>query len=191
MTRLPKAQRDKLILAILGTAVVLAALYFGLVSSQLGQIHELKAQTEGKRSDAQKIEDSIHNAKKIEADLNQKSAELKTAQADMATGDPYLWMVNTIRQFRIGYDVDISQFSGISYPEVGLYPRFPYKQVAITIGGTAYYQDLGKFIADFENHFQHMRIQNLTLEPSPVPTGIDREKLSFRMQIVALVNSNT
>jgi len=190
MTKLPKAQRDKLILAILGTAVVLAGLYFGLVSVQLAQIHGLKAQRDQKHSDAQKIDDSIHNAKKIEADLNQKAAELKTAEQDMASGDAYLWMVNTIRQFRIGHDVDISQFSNISNPDVSLYPHFPYKQVAITIGGTAYYHDLGLFIADFENHFQHMRIQNLSLDPSPVPTGGDREKLSFRMQIVALVNSN-
>lgn len=189
--KLPKSQRDKLILATLGTAVVLAALYFGLISGQLAQIHELKAQKDQKQSDAKNIEDSIHNAKKIETELNQKTAELKAAEGDMASGDAYLWMVNTIRQFRIGYDVDISQFSNLSYPDVGLYPHFPYKQVAITIGGTAYYHDLGRFIADFENHFQHMRIQSLSLEPAPVPTGIDREKLSFRMQIVALVNSNT
>jgi Tfp pilus assembly protein PilO len=191
MTRLPKAQRDKLILAILGTAVVLAALYFGAVSGQLGQISELKAQRDQKERDAKNIEDSVHNAKKIETELGQKTAELKTAQGDMASGDAYLWMVNTIRQFKIGYDVDISQFSGISNPEVSLYPHFPYKQVSITIGGTAYYHDLGRFIADFENHFQHMRIQNLSLEPSPAPTGTDRQKLSFRMQIVALENSNT
>lgn len=191
MTKLPKAQRDKLILAVLGTAVVLAAIYFGLVSSQLAQIHALKAQKDDKHKEAQNIEDSIHNAKKIEAELVQKTSELKAAEADMATGDAYLWMVNTIRQFRIGYDIDISQFSGISNPDVSLYPHFPYKQVAITIGGTAYYHDLGKFIADFENHFQHMRIQNLSLEPSPAPTGTDRDKLTFRMQIVALVNSNT
>lgn len=192
MTRLPKAQRDKLILAILGTAVVLAGLYFGLVSGQLAQIRELKTQRDQKHSDAQKIDDSIHNAKKIEDELKSKTAELKVAEGDMATGDAYLWMVNTIRQFRIAYEgVDISQFSGISYPDVSLYPHLPFKQVSITIGGTAYYHDLGNFIADFENHFQHMRIQNLSLEPSPVPTGTDRGKLSFRMQIVALVNSNT
>lgn len=189
--KLPKAQRDKLILSILGIAVVLAGLYFGLVSVQLSQIHELKGQKDGKQKEAQNIEDSIHNAKKIEAELNQKTADLKAAESDMASGDAYLWMVNTIRQFRIGHDVDISQFSGISYPDVSLYPHFPFKQVAITIGGTAYYHDLGLFIADFENHFQHMRIESLSLEPSSVPTGTDREKLSFRMQIVALVNPNT
>lgn len=191
MTRLPKAQRDKLILAVLGIAVVMAGLYFGLVSVQLSQIRDLKVQRDKQESDAQKIQDSIHNAKKIEAELNQKTADLKTAESDMATGDAYLWMVNTIRQFRIGNDVEISQFSNISNPDVSLYPHFPFKQVAITIGGTAYYHDLGKFIADFENHFQHMRIQSLSLEPAPVPTGTDRLKLSFRMQIVALVTPNS
>ena len=186
MTRLPKAQRDKLILAILGTTLVVAGLYFGVVNFQLADIHDLKGQKEKKQSDAQKIEDSIHNAKKIETELDEKRSELKAGEQDMASGDAYLWMVNTIRQFKLGHDVDISQFSGISNPDVTLYPHFPYKQVEITIGGTAYYHDLGRFIADFENQFQHMRIQSLSLEPPPVPSGNDREKLSFRMQIVAL-----
>ena len=138
----------------------------------------------------QKVEDSIHNAKKIEVELNQRLSELNTREQDMASGDAYLWMVDLIRQFKLGYDVDISQFSAISYPDTSLYPHFMFKQVAINVGGSAYYHDLGRFIADFENHFQHIRIQQISLEPPGVATG-DRDKLNFRMEVVALVKPGT
>ena len=62
---------------------------------------------------------------------------------------------------------------------------FRFKQVRFTVTGTAYYHDLGRFIADFENAFPHIRVVNLQLQPADV-TGSD-EKLSFRMDILALV----
>src|SRR5690348_7939539 len=186
MTRLPKERRDKLILTIVVTVFVVAGLYFGLISFQQAQIKSLKVKKEQDTHKANDVEDSIRNAKKIQADLVQKTNELASAESDMASGDAYLWMVNLIRQFQAGYSVDISQFSAISQPDVGLYPKFAYKQVSINVGGAAYYHDLGKFIADFENHFPHIRIQQVSLEPPGVPSG-DRDKLNFRMQIVALM----
>ncbi len=71
--------------------------------------------------------------------------------------------------------------------EVDLLSKFPYKQLKVTVNGTAYYHDLGKFIADFENTYPHARITNLTLEPAG-NTGDNSEKLAFRMDIVALTN---
>lgn len=186
MSRLPKEQRDKLILTIVGTVFIVAGLYFGLISFQQGQLQTLKAKKEQDTSKAKDVEDSIRNAKNIKADLDQKIIDLSKAESDMASGDTYLWMVNLIRQFKLGYNVDISQFSAISKPDVGLYPKFAYNQVAINVGGAAYYHDLGRFISDFENHFPHIRIQEITLEPPGVPTG-DRDKLNFRMQVVALM----
>ena len=46
-------------------------------------------------------------------------------------------------------------------------PSFPFKQVKFTITGTAYYHDLGKFIANFENTFPHIRVVNLQIQPDP------------------------
>jgi hypothetical protein len=77
--------------------------------------------------------------------------------------------------------------------EVGALPRFPYKAALFNVRGTAYFHDLGKFLADFENSFPYIRVQNLELEPaassSATSTG-DAEKLAFRMEIVTLINPN-
>jgi hypothetical protein len=70
--------------------------------------------------------------------------------------------------------------------DVDLIPNFPYKQVKFSLTGTAYYHDLGKFIADLENNFPHIRVVNLA-----IGSNGDSELLSFRVDIVALVKSNS
>ena len=86
---------------------------------------------------------------------------LTQAESDMASGDPASWIYNTIRNFKAQYKVDIAVNGQLAMGDVDLLPKFPYKQLKVTVGGTAYYHDLGKFIADFENTYPHARIANL------------------------------
>jgi Tfp pilus assembly protein PilO len=74
--------------------------------------------------------------------------------------------------------------------DVDLLAHFPYRELKVTVTGTAYYHDLGKFIADFENEFPHIRIVNLTVEPTASVTQNNSEKLTFSMEIVALVKAS-
>src|SRR5262249_30765747 len=95
---------------------------------------------------------------------------------------------NMIRQFKLPYRVDIPQLSQIDGPkDVPILAGFPYKQVNMTISGTALFQDFGRFVTDFENQFPYVRVLNLTLEPAPGATPSDREKLSFKLEVAALV----
>ena len=69
-------------------------------------------------------------------------------------------------------------------------PEFPYKAATYRVGGTAYYHDLGKFLAEFENYFPYMRVLNLDLGPeegTAAGTGEEREKLVFSFEVAALV----
>src|ERR1051326_2430139 len=105
----------------------------------------------------------------------------------MASGDLYSWMVNNIRRFKLPYKIDLPQFSQPEVKEMTLIPKFPYKQATLTVGGTAFFHDLGKFLADFENNFPYFRVLNLDMEPMPSVMGGDKEKLTFKMDIVALI----
>jgi hypothetical protein len=69
-------------------------------------------------------------------------------------------------------------------------PNFPYKQASITVLGTAHYHDLGRFVADFENQFPHIRLLNLSVEVAPAPAPGQVEMLSFKVEIVTLVKPN-
>ena len=111
----------------------------------------------------------------------------------MATGDLYSWLIDTVNKFNLnlGKPIDISNYSRDERVSVGIFPDFPYDAARYTLRGTGYYHPLGKFIAAFENNFPYMRIQNVEFTPNPdsynAPTQAEREKLSFRMEIVALI----
>jgi len=72
--------------------------------------------------------------------------------------------------------------------EVNLLANFPYKQTTLSVAGSAHYHDLGRFLADFENRFPHIRVSNLSLDLDAA--AAEPETLSFRMDIIALVKSN-
>jgi len=109
----------------------------------------------------------------------------------VASGDLYFWAINTLRRFRAAYKVELPQFSPISATtDMNLIPNFPYKQATLSVAGTAHYHDLGRFVADFENQFPHIRILNLTLDVNSNPTVDEKEMLTFKMDIAALVKPN-
>lgn len=187
--RLPKEKRDKLILVSLGTLAVLIVIGLGLIRPQYQAINRMRAQTNDARAKLQGMEDSINQADITAAQLHDISDTLAQQEKDMAIGDPNAWIYDTLRRFKSKYKVDMTIGNQTSISEVDLLPRFPYRQLKVTVNGSAYYHDLGTFIADFENNFPHARICNLIIEPSG-GSGDNLEKLNFRMEIIALVKPN-
>ena len=187
MNNLPKEKRDRLILVGMSTLFLLGLIGFGLIRPQYGAISDINKQINDKRTHLQSMDDTIKRADAVSAQLADLTYTLAQSEIDMVTGDPAQWIYNTIRNFKEHYKVDIAVNSQLSMGEVDLLPHFPYKQLRVTVGGTAYFHDLGKFIADFENTYPHARITNLSLEPVG-GTGDNSEKLTFRMDIIALAN---
>ena len=190
MNKLSKEKRTQLVAAGLVIALVLASLYFALIRPQQRKLQGLTAKRQTAYDNLNRINDTKKSSAKIEAELVAVSAQLAAEEKNMASGDEYVWLINTIRQFQLGYKLDIPQYSTIVIGETTILPKFPYKQVMMTISGTGYFHDLGRFIADLENRFPQMRVQNLEAQPASNPTGNDFEKLSFKMDIVALKKSS-
>jgi len=186
MKWLPKDRRNPFFIVVLITAVLLAIIVFGLVRSQNATLTALADSRKSATSKLQNIESTIKNADMIANQLTDTTTALTGAEADMASGDLYAWTYSTMRLFKQPYKVEIPE---IGHPEAGdvdMFATFPYKQIRFNVIGKAYYHDLGKFIADFENAFPHARVENLAMEP----LAGEGEKLSFRMQIVELVKPN-
>jgi hypothetical protein len=188
MKKLSKEKRDQFILVLLLIAGGAAGLWFGLINFQKGHLRQLEADKQTAQNTLDSWDRLIKNADHIEADLAVASKKLADQEEDMASGDLYLWLVKNIRTFKVPYkSLDIPQLGQPEVKETSLLPKFPYKQVTLTIGGTSYFHDLGKFIADFENQFPLFRVVNLEMEPAPAVAGTEREKLSFKMDVIALV----
>jgi Tfp pilus assembly protein PilO len=192
MSKFSKEKRNQLVLVVLVTLAVMGGLWFSLIRYQQDGLKRLKVETGEAERKLSQIRDTIKNSGQTEAELADVSAKLEAQEEIMASGDLYSWMVNSIRKFKLPYKVEIPQFNPRGGEEpVNLLPKFPYKQVTVTIVGTAYYHDLGKFVSDFENEFPTSRILNLDLSPASVQSPDEREKLSFKLDIVSLVRPGT
>ena len=188
MNKLSSEKQKQLVLVALVTVAAIAGVGYGLIKPEY---HRREKLVQDKTAAVQKLEQmkqTIENADQIEAQLCDTKKRLDKIEEGMASGDLYSWAINTIRQFKLSYKVEIPQFSQIDGPrDMSMLAGFPYKQAALTIGGTANYNEFGRFVSDFENQFPYARLLNLTLEPVAGAGASDRERLSFKMQIIALV----
>lgn len=191
LSKLPKEKRNRLVLVCILTLIAVAGLYLGLIQRQNESLVQLADKKTRAAKKLQTVVDAIHRADAIRAGLEESRKALATAESDVATGDLYAWVINSLRQFKASYTVDIPQCSQLGPAvDVNLIPAFPYKQATLTVAGTAHYHDLGRFLADFENHFPHVRLLNLTLDTMGASPTAEPEMLSFKMDIVTLVKGN-
>ena len=190
MSKLPRDKRDKIILVGMITCMVVAGIWFVLINSQrkaLGNVRDQKSAAEQQLHTGQA---AIAVAAETERAFAEAAAALKAREAGMAAPvDMYSWLVETLNRFRTSYPVEIPSLSRETPTEVGLFPRFPYRAASFTVRGTAYYHDFGRFLADFENAFPYIRVQNIDLIPSPDTDSASggREKLTFTMDLLTLV----
>jgi len=185
MNRLSKEKLNQLIMVIAGTVLALLLIYFGLIRPQDKSLFKLAVTKRNADMQLRQIKDTIKQSEDSTTELADASYSLLHAEDDVASGDVYAWTYDTIRRFKQQYKVDMPSIGQPIMSDVDILPSFPYKQLRLSVSGTAYYHDFGKFIADFENTFPHIRVVNLVLDPSS-----DSERLNFRMDIVALVKSN-
>ena len=186
MKKLSKEKRNQLVIVVIITVAILAMIGFGLIRSQFASISQIAKDKKTAENQLQEIKNSIKNDEGIARELTEVTNALLHAEEDMASGDVYSWTYDTIRRFKQQYKVEIPEIGHPTIGNVDLLPSFPYKQIQFSINGTAYYHDLGKFIADFENNFPHSRMVRLVIEPG----GDNSEKLSFKMEIITLMKPN-
>ncbi len=187
MNKLSKEKRSQLALTVVMILVVGTGLYMGLIRYQQAKIRTLAVEKEKGNRKLAKISEIFRSGSQIETELAVIRKELDSREDEMVSDDLYSSMINNIRKFKLAYPVEIQQFNSKGQADLNLFPRFPYKQFTVSILGTAYYHDLGKFIADFENKFRSSRILNLELTTDPSQAAGEGEKLIFRMEIVSLV----
>ena len=194
MNNLSSQKRNHLILAGMATMGVIAGLWFGVIALQRNKIQEISGKIEAARQQIDKVQKVVVEAGAVEDALKISAGKLDQIEAGIpsTSGDLFSWIVSAVKQFNVAsYKVEMPQFGNPVIGEVNMLSGFPYRQVSFGVGGTAYYYDFGKFLADLENHFPYMRVQNLALEPGGGSTPEEKEKLSFHMDLITLVKTNS
>jgi Tfp pilus assembly protein PilO len=190
-SKLPKEKRNRLLLVAMVTLIAVVGLYFGLIQRQNENLIRLAQEKAAAAKKLKVVRDAIHRTDQIKAELDEAKITLAGAESDIASGDLYAWVINWLRQFKAPYKVEIPQFSQLGAPvDVNLLSNFPYKQTTLAVAGTAHFHDLGRFLADLENQFPHVRILNLSLDVNGASPSAEAETLSFRMDIVTLAKPN-
>src|SRR5207248_4408446 len=193
MINLPKDKRDRLLMTLGVTVVAVVAIYYLLISNQRSAARAVAKQINEQRLKVSSAERLVAATAEMKHNLELANQKVTSIEDGMASGDMYAWVIQTVGRFGAERKVEIPQFSREVVTDVGIFPKFPYKAAVFNVRGVAYFHDLGKFLADFENSFPLARIQNIELEPagnSAATATSDSEKLSFRMEIVTLINPN-
>jgi hypothetical protein len=187
--KLSKEKRNKLILAWLVILAVTTGWVLVVFSGQQDAQTAAEQNLEKRKNEFGLMTDKLKRAEDIEAQQQVATQKLRALETSMANAsDTFSWVVTTVREFKQAYPkVELPQFSPVTTGPVTLLPKFPYQQASVTVAGSAHYQDLGMFIAGFENQFPFARITNLEIEPAAVGAAVNREKLSFKMAIIFLV----
>ena len=192
MNKLPKDKRDKIILVSIFTIAASAAIWFLLINSQRQTLRNVRAEVEKSREQLQRGNNILTTRTHVNEQYQEVAKKLQQRESAMAApNDMYSWLIQTLNNFRLPYKVEIPQFGRELPSEVGVFAKFPYRAAVFNLQGTAYYHDFGKFLADFENAFPYIRVQNIELSPAGgegVGTaGGSTEKLNFRLELLTLV----
>lgn len=187
MNKISKAKKQQIVLILMGAGIVIAGLWTLVIQTQYSKLEGVQKGTLQMKEKVDKGEMLLKKSDEVEADLEADTKTLEDIESNMASGDIYLWLINTINRFNASHKVTILDFPRETLGEVGSLPNFPYKAAMFPIKGSGYYHDVGKFLADFENSFPYARIQNLELTPLGKASAGDAEKLNFKFEIVALV----
>lgn len=191
--QLSTEKKQHLVAVGFGTVVVLAVIFFVLIRPAQTSRAKLQAsivEAEKKKAEADKL---VKSADLEEEKLTRREEQLAMVEATVVTGDPNLWIRRTYEKFRTQapYKVEIPNFPPPALGDMTMIPDFPYKAATYRVGGTAYYHDFGKFLAEFENYFPYLRVMNLDLGPeeggAAAGPGEEREKLVFSFEVAALV----
>ena len=195
MSKLPKDKRDKIILIGMGTVVACAALWFFLINAQRGTLATVRKEAEKSREQLNRGQATVKTQAAVKQEFEEAALALKQRESALAApNDMYSWFIQTLNGFQAGSKVEIPQFGRELPTEVGCFPKFPYHAALFNVRGTDYYHDFGRFLADFENAFPYIRVQNIDLEPvvsEAAGIGDSREKLGFKMELLTLVRPIT
>ncbi|MBI4659199.1 MAG: hypothetical protein HY735_10180 [Verrucomicrobia bacterium] len=176
MNKLSREKRNQLMAVAAATLALCGVLWYLVVrpkNAELQKTDEAVADAQNKIEKAQRL---VKRRSAIDADLAQLHEQIAQVEAEMLpveqlTGKKWIYdkLLNFIKD---RYDVTLMNLSNDALigKQFLLLPKFdPYSTAAYTVELRAFFHEFGKFIADFENRFPYLRIQNLKVWPLATP----------------------
>jgi hypothetical protein len=193
MTKLARIQKERLVFTVVMT-LLLSVILYQMVITPARTVLDIRG---GLLNDWQLAQRDGKSQTEVLARLNREFEEanekIRECENSIATGDPYRWLMKTLPNLYEADPVDLLNYEPPITTDWQISPKVPYRAVTFVVSGTAYYQDLGRLLVAFENTHPYIRIKRLDLEPkfSAEPDDKEDEKLTFRLEFVSMLKSNT
>jgi Tfp pilus assembly protein PilO len=178
MNKLPKEKRDKIVLICVGAFLLCALLWYFLISSQNESIDKYRASILDLQSKVHRAEMLSKRAALVASELAKVQSEITEAEAEMIPIEQLSgnkWLLDTLTAFindrRHAIRIVHITKDAVAGKQFLLLPKFAYSGAAYDVELRGYYHDFGKFLADFENHFPYMNVQQLQMWPVATPKG--------------------
>jgi hypothetical protein len=197
--KLAKRKRDRLILLAILTVALSAGVWQLLIQStteRLAKARELETAAAKKFEAAAAFLQGSSSLEDQAAGLSNQLAQIERTLANRA--DPFAWSYQLIMRATNQANARL-ELREVTRPQapgpVGILPEFPYQAVSFELRGVAYWEELGRFLADFENRNPYFYTRNLQLglareaDDSKTDSGAGErvERLTFKVDVVALV----
>lgn len=183
-------ERDKqFFFMILGiTAVVAGAYYWFVIRAEQHLLRHAREQRALWASQEAQNRSLASQWENLQAKLLAISNALRELERDLPAGDIYRWQLQRFLNPRAP-GIAVSDVEPPK-PADPLIPgtNTPYATVTFGLNGRARFHDFGRFLADLENRYLHMRVETLELQPS-MPDAIQSEearRLIFRLELLSL-----
>lgn len=184
---LSKEKRDQLILTGLMSTMIIVGVWMLLITPTKGKLVKLEAEVGASAGQLADANSKVDRAGQIELEMREISKRLATMEKDMVEGDPASWIRVRINEFvrAGGHKLRERNIGQPEQVEIGALPDFPYQAIRFRIYGTAFYEDIGRFITDLENTFPYVRVQGIDLSPGDAGDfGDDSDLLTYSFEMV-------
>jgi hypothetical protein len=183
-------ERDKklLFLIVAVTAAVAGLYYWAVIRTELRLLQQAAEEHQNLQRQAQEIRAFAAQWETWQQQLTAVSNALRELERDLPTGDIYRWQLQRFLNPKapgiIMSDVEPPKAADPLIPGTNT----PYATVTFGLNGRARFHDFGRFLADLENRYLHLRVDSLELQPT-MPDAVQSEearRLFFRLELLSL-----
>jgi len=179
---LPKDKLQKIALAAILSVIGVGAVGYFYVGAQFSALSASKREVADFRQKIEAMESASKQAACDERLREQVVAFAEEQKAAMVSGDPFGWVVRQLSELAERHPIRLLGMRPGAKAQHGRKSRYEIYTTRIEIEGS--YDQLGAFVADFENQFPAAEIRSLELTPNDATRPVRRATMELALLIL-------
>ena len=179
---LPKDKVQKIALAVILSVIGVGAVGYFYVAAQFSALSASKREVADYRQKIEAMESASKQDARDEGLREQIAAFAEEQKATMVSGDPFGWVVRQLSELTERHPIKLLGMRPGMKSAHGRKSRYEVYTTRIEIEGS--YDQIGAFVADFENKFPTSEIRSLEITPNDATRPVRRATLELALLIL-------